>query len=108
MTVDIWGPIAMAEWQDTPFIVGKPASEQDIEAGIAVFAVPTGSIPYDISLPTCAIHFSEDKSETPILVIQAEAVDGVVFIGARLLSGGNMVCTLEEVELLSGPDQRFK
>jgi len=43
-----------------------------------------------------------------VIVIQAEVGDdGEVFIGARPIAGGNMVCTLREVELVAEPDERF-
>lgn len=106
---DLWGPIVIAEWRSTPAIRGRSATEADIKAGVAVFCIPSGSKPHPISLPICGVHRDEQSgSVTAVIVIQAEVGDdGEVFIGARPIAGGNMVCTLREVELVAEPDERF-
>ena len=35
--VDVWGPIAMTNWRETPCIRGRVATEDDAHAGRAVF-----------------------------------------------------------------------
>jgi hypothetical protein len=61
-----------------------------------------------MSLPMCAIYRDTQTSEAiSVIVIQAETADGKVFIGARPLKGGNMVCTLSEVELVAEPGEGF-
>lgn len=106
---DLWGPLIVAEWRSTPAIRGRSATEADIEAGVAVFCIPSGSKPHAVSLPVCAMdRDAESGSATPVVVIQAEqGDDGDVFLGARPLVGGNMVCTLSEVEFVEEPDERF-
>jgi hypothetical protein len=44
---------------------------------------------------------------TPVVVIQAEIAGDQTIFGARLLVGGNMVCTAAEVEIVSEPDAQF-
>jgi hypothetical protein len=46
---------------------------------------------------------------TPVIVIQAERLDdGTVAVGYRLVGGGTGIATLEEVELVEEPDERFR
>lgn len=106
---DLWGPLIAAEWRSTPVICGRTASEADIEAGMAVFCIPSGSKPHPIRLPVCGVYRdAENGITTPVVVIQAEEGDnGQVFLGVRPLVGGNMVCMLGEVEIVEEPDERF-
>lgn len=47
--------------------------------------------------------------ETAVIIIQAERLeDGTVALGYRLVDGGTGIATLDEVELLSEPDERFR
>jgi hypothetical protein len=44
-----------------------------------------------------------------VILIQAESRDdGKVLVGYRPLTGGNGICTLDEVDLLDGPDEMFR
>lgn len=55
----------------------------------------------DITQPHCAYFQDEDSSAIPVAVIQAETQDGAkVLIGYRPLSGGNGICTLDEIQLV--------
>ena len=76
----------------------------------SVFAAPgADSQPMDLKLPRCAIHKDQETGkQTPVIVVQAEDVKGNKTVGFRSLSGGNGVCLLFELELLDGPDDRFK
>lgn len=73
-----------------------------------MFAV--GGEPAELDLPSCAIVTEEGVGEpTPVILIQAERLeDGTVAVGYRLIDGGTGIATLEEVELLSEPDERFR
>ena len=106
MSVD--DPIDMKQWRATPAIEGRAATEIDVAAGRAVFAVE--GEPVEIDLPACAIVREEGVGEpTPVVVIQAERIeDGSVAIGYRLLDGGSGIATLDDVEFLSEPDERFR
>ncbi|HET7626115.1 MAG TPA: hypothetical protein VFM25_12700 [Verrucomicrobiae bacterium] len=106
---DLWGPINADHWQETPCIRGRVAMEQDVKDGRAVFyiqnAEETGVVPVDIGLPHCAT-FTEDGQSIPVVIIQSEQAD-VHTVGYRPLRGGNGICTINEVELLERPDERF-
>lgn len=79
-----------------------------MEQGSAVFAV--GGEPVELDLPSCAIVQEEGVGEpTAVVIIQAERLDdGTIAVGYRLVDGGTGIATLDEVELLSEPDERFK
>ena len=102
-------PIDIKRWRETPSVSGRTATEADVEAGRAIFAV--GGEPVALELPTCAIVREEGVGEeTPVIVIQAERIeDGTVAVGFRLLDGGGSgIAALDDVELLSEPDERFR
>ncbi len=101
-------PIDMKRWRNTPAIEGRAATEMDVNAGRAVFAV--GGEPIEIDLPACAIVREEGVGEpTPVVVIQAERIeDGTIAVGFRLLDGESGIADFEDVEFLSEPDQRFR
>ncbi len=104
----MWEAINVKNWEKTPFICGRVATEDDVENGIAVFVVPSGSMPCESNLPICAIHKNSETSQrVPVVVIQAEQIGNNVTLGVRYLDGGNGICTLEEVELLDEPNDEF-
>jgi len=104
----VWGKIKLEDWRETPCITGRVATEEDIENGIAVFAIPSGSKPYDVQLPLCAVQIDEEtKKRIPCIAIQIEEADNGVFIGVRYLEGGNGVGTPEDIELYEEPNEDF-
>ena len=100
-------PIDIKRWRDTPAVEGRSATEFDVTAGRAVFAV--GGEPIEIDLPACAIVREEGVGEpTPVIVIQVERLDdGTIAVGFRLLDGETGIADFEDVEFLSEPDERF-
>ncbi|HVG25139.1 MAG TPA: hypothetical protein VND45_13365 [Thermoanaerobaculia bacterium] len=100
--------IDIKRWRDTPAVSGRAATELDVNAGRAVFVV--GGEPVDLAIPACAIVREEGIGEaTPVIVIQAERLeDGAVVVGFRMLDGGSGIAPLDDVELLSEPDERFR
>ncbi|MEO8381952.1 MAG: hypothetical protein ABI779_19980 [Acidobacteriota bacterium] len=100
--------IDMKQWRATPSLKGRAAQDPDVNEGRAVFAV--GGEPVDLDIPSCAIVREEGVGEeTPVIVIQAERLEnGTVVVGYRLLEGGAGIAPLDDVELLSEPDQRFR
>jgi len=102
------GPIDLQRWRSTPAVKGRAATEFDVDAGRAVFAV--GGEPVDLELPVPAIVREEGVGEpTPVILIQAERVeDGTVAVGFRMLDGESGIADLDDVELLSEPDGRFR
>ena len=53
---DLWGPIQASDWRNTPCVVGRPATEDDVAAGNAVFYVPGDSAAASMTLPCCAVQ----------------------------------------------------
>lgn len=41
---DIWGPIDPARWRETPAIMGLSATDEDVNAGRAVFFLSTAPL----------------------------------------------------------------
>lgn len=103
-------PIEIAHWRKTPCLTGRAATQDDVAAGRAVFAAPgAGSQPIDLKLPRCAIHTDQQTGKkTPVILVQAEDARGNKTVGYRFLDGAEGVCLLSELELLDGPDERFK
>ena len=101
-------PIDMKQWRTTPAVEGRTATDRDVNEGRAVFAVG-GEPVTGIALPACAIVQEEEIGEaTPVIVVQAERLeDGTVAIGYRFLDGGTGIASLDDVEFLSEPDERF-
>jgi hypothetical protein len=108
--MDLWAKIDVDQWQQTPCLRDRVAAEQDLKDGRAVFylgnAAEIGAAYVDIGLPHRAVIHA-DGQHIPAVVVQSERADGKHYIGYRPISGGNGVCTLSEVELLSEPDARF-
>ena len=106
----LWEKVDVAHWRQTPCVRGRVAVEQDVKNGRAGFylgnADDIDAVHVDIDLPHCAI-VRADGASIPAIVIQSERADGKHYIGYRPISGGNGVCVLSEVELLSEPDARF-
>ncbi len=104
----MWDEIDLAKWKDVPCIRRRAATESDIAKGIAVFAIPSGSEPYEIDLPLCAIQINEGSGErVPCIAIQVEKAENGVFIGVRYLNGGNGVGAESEFELFTEPTAEF-
>ena len=101
-------PIDLKRWRNTPAVEGRSATEIDVAAGRAIFAV--GGEPIEIELPACAIVREEGVGEpTPVVVVQAERLDdGTIAVGYRLLDGEGGIADWEDVEFLSEPDERFR
>jgi hypothetical protein len=113
---DGWGPVAVKNWRETPCLHSRVAAEDDVKAGRAVFYLGLSegqkSQPVPLNLPRCAVLHDEDGGTTPVIVIQVEESDNgsgsvKVFAGYRPLTGGNGICMLDQLELLSEPDHRF-
>lgn len=98
---ELWGTISASDWRSTPYIAGRPATEADVIAGLAVFYAPNATTAAaSMSLPCCAYQQLEDGSEQPVVVIQAELAPEGIILGVRPLSGGNSICLVTEVRLL--------
>jgi hypothetical protein len=106
----IWGPLDMNQWDTVPAISGRLASELDTKEGRAAFYLENskeiGAQPMPMPLPRCAI-LQKEEGPVPVVIIQAEIADNKSYIGYRTVTGGNGICTIEEVMFLPGPDARF-
>ena len=104
----MWEPIDLKKWRDTPHVEGRAATDRDVNEGRALFAV--GGEPVELDLPSCAIVREEGVGEpTAVILNQAERLDdGTVALGYRIVDGGAGIATLDDVELLSEPDERFR
>jgi hypothetical protein len=96
----MWEEINIADWENTPFIRGRAASESDVKSGNAVFYINGVSTPIEFDLPCCAMQLLDDGTEQPVIIIQAENTEDGIILGVRPVSGGNGICTVEEVRLV--------
>ncbi len=66
---DAWGPIAMTNWRETPCIQGRAATEDDANAGRAVFYLNLSegqeSRPVDLDLPRSPFCMKKVKATFP-------------------------------------------
>ena len=109
MSNSFWGPIDISEWRDIPVITGKVATQQDVNNGLAVFFIPAGleyksSSLHPLNLPFPAIVIESNQA---VFAVQCQDLDGDVFVGYRKISGGNGMCLLNQLEVLSDIDGRF-
>lgn len=77
-------------------VVGRAATEADINAGRAVFVLKSSSTPIGrplpIRLPQYAYHVDPvAKTETPCVLIQAEEGNGQKLGGCRVISDGSLL-----------------
>jgi hypothetical protein len=90
---------------------GCLADEDDVKAGRAVFYFDRPDVtvrPIDSDLPRCGLLRDDRGNITPVVAVQAEShPPGKVLVGYRPLTGGNGICTIDELELLDRPDSRF-
>jgi hypothetical protein len=107
---EVWRPIDVDQWKHVLVTADRVADIDDIKVGRAVFHLrdpkEIGAEPISMPLPCCAI-LKEEKSEKPVIIIQAEKAGDKTYIGFRDLVGGNGICTIAELELLQEPDARF-
>src|ERR1700760_1428840 len=106
---DLWGPVTESEWLDTPCTIGRVATQDDIAQGSAVFAIESAKPhrPWSMMLPRCGREHRSDGSVAAVIVLQAEEFNGKIMLGVRYVTGGNDVCTFDEVELFDEPPAGF-
>jgi hypothetical protein len=100
----VWPPLPKDQ-----FIVGRAATEADVEAGRAVFVAAQGGIvigkPIAMKIPQYAWH-KDGKKKTPVVIIQAEEANGQKIVGALQSNGQFLAATLAEFELLGSNTPR--
>jgi hypothetical protein len=97
---------AQEAWPPLPkegFIAGRTATRADVAAGKAVFAPEAGGAsvgkPLAVAIPQYA-YYKEGGKRTPVIVVQAEEVQGMKMVGARLANGKAVVGLLQNFDLL--------
>ncbi len=91
---------------ETGFLTGRAATTEDVDSGIAVFALKIDDKyvgePLDIDIPQYAFHIDEESGvETPVIIIQAETNGAVSALGYKSLGGTETgVGLLKEFHLL--------
>lgn len=105
MDEDLWKPIALKNWRQTPAINNRKANEEDVNNGTAVYFIEgnfENHRPYKIQLPKLAyLTDYETKEKELIVIIQIEETPKGIVVGYRNLNGGNGAGLLNEFEILS-------
>jgi hypothetical protein len=94
----------VSDWPELPtkgFIVGRPATEEDIRAGDAVFSqAGTDEGALGIKIPQYVL-WDDSGNERPMFLVQAEiTARGQDVVGLRGFDGAETVATLAEIRLL--------
>jgi hypothetical protein len=96
-------------WPELPtsgVVAGRPATEEDVKAGNAVFVLRSGGrlvgTPLKLEIPQYAIHVDAKSGEqTPGFIIQAKRAGDQSVIGFLVLPGRTaLAATLPEFKLL--------
>lgn len=86
------------------FISGRAATQPDVRAGNAIFAIGTdGSMagePLSVAIPQYAFWSSAEAGKVLVVVVQAEGINGLQLFGFRDSDGNEYVATGPEIELL--------
>ena len=105
MNENLWKPISLKNWKQTPAINDRNANEEDVKNGIAVYYIE-GNFdehkPYKIQLPKLAyLTDFETKEKELVVIIQIEETPKGIVVGYRNLTGGNGAGLMNEFEILS-------
>jgi len=105
MNENLWKPISLKNWKQTPAINERNANEEDVKNGIAVYYIE-GNFdehkPYKIQLPKLAyLTDFETKEKELVVIIQIEETPKGIVVGYRNLTGGNGAGLMNEFEILS-------
>ena len=105
MNENLWKPISLKNWKQTPAINDRNANEEDVKNGIAVYYIE-GNFdehkPYKIQLPKLAyLTDFETKEKELVVIIQIEKTPKGIVVGYRNLTGGNGAGLMNEFEILS-------
>jgi hypothetical protein len=102
-------PFSKNNWQQTPHVKGRVATDNDVKERKAVFVInPKKGIhkSIDIQIPSLAYHINQEtKEKTLVVVIQAEECDNQKVAGVRYTDGSEGACLLYELEFIDNyPD----
>ena len=95
----------MTSWPDLPtkgFVIGRPATEEDVRAGNAVFSqAGTDEGTLGVQIPQYVLWLDELGKEHPMFLVQAEVTaHREDVMGLRGFDGSETVATLAEIRLL--------
>ncbi|MGC1252142.1 MAG: hypothetical protein WA889_14925 [Xanthobacteraceae bacterium] len=98
---------APANWPPLPgtgFVSGRPATDEDVTAGNAVFVLKAYGTyfgkPMDIAVPQYAYLTKAGQKPVPVIVIQAEIGKGIKLFGVRGLDGDRSTARDFELKLM--------
>ena len=99
---------AADDWPALPekaFVANRPATQEDVDAGRAVFALARDGVvigkPLDITVPQFALMNNEPPtSPTKVVVVQAEEFEKGKLLGVRDTNGKEYAVQLSDVTLL--------
>jgi hypothetical protein len=98
---------APVNWPPLPtkgFVSGRPATDEDVTAGNAVFVLKAYGTyfgkPMDITIPQYAYLTKAGEKPVPVIVIQAEIGKGIKLFGVRGLDGDKSTARDFELKLL--------
>lgn len=101
---NLWKPIALKDWKQTPAMSNRNANEEDVKKGTAVYHIEgdfENHKPYDIQLPKVAyLTDYETKAKELVIIIQIEETPKGIVVGYRNLTGGNGAGLINEFEIL--------
>jgi hypothetical protein len=88
----------------TGFVSGRPATDQDVAAGNALFVLKAHGVyfgkPVAIVIPQYAYLLDKGDKPVPVIVIQAEQERSIKVFGVRGLDGDVFVVKEPELKLL--------
>jgi hypothetical protein len=100
-------PALAQPWPPLPatgFTKGRPATDEDVAAGNAVFVLKQyGKYfgkPLDIAIPQYAYLIQKGDKPVPVIVIQAEQERNLKLFGVRGLDGETLTVKEPELQLL--------
>ncbi|HEX4042008.1 MAG TPA: hypothetical protein VHY10_09930 [Xanthobacteraceae bacterium] len=98
---------APVNWPPLPakgFIAGRPATDDDVKAGNAVFVLKAYGAyfgkPMNIVIPQYAYYIKRGAKPEPVIVIQAEIGNGIKLFGIRDFDGTTATARDYEMQLL--------
>lgn len=102
---DLWTPIVLKNWNQTPAINNRVANENDVKEGRAVYYIEgdyENHKPFKINLPKLAnLTDSDTKQKELVVVIQIEETPKGIVVGYRNFNGGNGAGLMSEFEILN-------
>lgn len=103
-------PIAWPVLPTEGFLTGRVATQDDVNAGLAVFATEGADsvrAPLSITVPQYAYHRDQESRQLiPVIIVQAERAGPLEMIGYRTLTGGDGVALRAEFDFLGASTPR--